>query len=39
MKPDEYRKKHPRCGTCKYFVFDCANAYRDDRGFAMLKSD
>lgn len=20
MTPDEYRKKHPRCATCKYFV-------------------
>lgn len=19
-KPNEYRKKHPRCATCKYFV-------------------
>lgn len=22
MTPDEYRKKHPRCATCKYFVSD-----------------
>lgn len=28
MKPDEYRKKHPRCGTCKYFVPEWTNAYR-----------
>lgn len=28
MTPDEYRKKHPRCATCKYFVSNYTNAYR-----------
>lgn len=28
MKPNEYRKKHPRCATCKYFVPEWTNAYR-----------
>lgn len=37
MTPDKYRKKHSRCATCKYFVFDCANAYRDDKGFCNVK--
>lgn len=36
MTPDEYRKKHPRCATCKYFVSNYANSYRV---FVMLKSN
>lgn len=28
MKPNEYRKKHPRCATCKYFFPEWTNAYR-----------
>lgn len=27
MTPDEYRKKHPRCATCKYFVPKYTNGY------------
>ena len=27
-KPNEYRKKHSRCATCKYFVPEWTNAYR-----------
>lgn len=26
VKPNEYRKKHPRCATCKYFCPDWTNA-------------
>lgn len=28
MTPNEYRIKHPRCATCKYFVPAWTNAYR-----------
>lgn len=27
-KPNEYRKKHPRCATCKYFDSDWTNAHK-----------
>ncbi len=27
MTPDEYRKKHSRCATCKYFVPKYTNGY------------
>lgn len=33
-KPNEYRKKHPRCATCKYFVPEWTNAYI---GFCNVK--
>lgn len=36
-KPNEYRKKHPRCATCKYFDFDWTNAYRYDEGICNVK--
>lgn len=28
MTPDEYRQKHKRCATCKYFVSNYTNVYR-----------
>lgn len=37
MKPNEYRKKHSRCATCKYFDFDWTNAYRGDDGICDVK--
>nr|DAP54823.1 MAG TPA: HIGH-POTENTIAL IRON-SULFUR PROTEIN sulfur cluster, electron transport [Caudoviricetes sp.] len=27
ITPDEYRKKHSRCATCKYFVPEYTNGY------------
>lgn len=37
VKPNEYRKKHPRCATCEYFDFDYGYAYRDDTGLCTVK--
>lgn len=39
MTPNEYRIKHPRCATCRYFVPEWTNSYRGicDRGICDVK--